>query len=90
MGGGSFLNRRGNGSLSVTLHREFYERKFVTDNICGWAFIFHVSVLFTLFVLPFVLTFSSGSKYNLLYHKISHFSILGKDSILLRAAISSI
>jgi hypothetical protein len=30
--------------------------------VCSWAFIFHVFVLFTLLVLPFVLTFSAGGK----------------------------
>ena len=65
MGGGSFfcVNRRvgGNGALSFTLHTEYYHRKYLTSGPCTWAFIFHVSVLLTLFVLPFVLTFSQGN-----------------------------
>jgi hypothetical protein len=61
MGGGSCINRRGNGAISVTLHKEYYERKFISGNICSWAFIFHVLVLFTLIVLPFVLTFTAGA-----------------------------
>ena len=63
MGGGACLNRRGgSGSLSVTLHKEYYERKFVTNNVCSWAFLFHALVILTLFILPFVLTFSTGCK----------------------------
>ena len=65
MGGGSFfcVNRRvgGNGALSFTLHTEYYHRKYLTSGVCSWGFIFHVLVLLTLFVLPFVLTFSQGN-----------------------------
>ena len=64
MGGGGFfcVNRRGNGSLTFTLHTEYYQRKFISSGVCTWAFLFHCLVLFTLVVLPFVLTFSQGSK----------------------------
>ena len=57
MGGGTCINRKG----GLTLYKEYYERKFITGSICSWAFIFHILVMLTLIILPFVLTFSSGS-----------------------------
>ncbi len=60
MGGGAFGFKRTNGGLSITLHTDYYQRVFLSPGICSWAYIFHLLVLFTLIVLPFVLTFSSG------------------------------
>ena len=62
------MNRRAGGSglsPSVTLHTEHYERKYLSSSVCSWAFVFHVFVLFTLIVLPFVLTFSTGGKFKM-------------------------
>lgn len=61
MGGGSCINTRG-GRSGLTLYTEYYERKFITGNVCSMAFLFHVFVIVTLIVLTFVLTFSSGGK----------------------------
>lgn len=58
MGGGTCFSKRG----GYTLHTEYYERKYITSNFCSWAFIFYVFVMLTLIILPFVLTFSIGSK----------------------------
>jgi hypothetical protein len=46
---------------SWTLHTDFYTRKFITGNYISVAFLFHFLVLTTLVVLPFVLTFYSGT-----------------------------
>jgi hypothetical protein len=87
MGGGISINRRtggSGGSLSLTLHTDYYERKYLSSSVCSWAFIFHIFVLFTLIVLPFVLTFSSGGKQSQLI--IACNRLLGEESQLLRIA----
>ncbi len=55
------------GRFSLTLHTDYYQRKFITGNVVSWAFLFHVLVIATLIILPFVLTFYSGSKSATLY-----------------------
>jgi hypothetical protein len=66
MGGGGFfcINRRvgGNGGLSFTLHTENYQRKYISSGYCTWAFVFHCLVIITMILLPFILTFSQGSR----------------------------
>lgn len=63
MGGGRCMHKKGgSGSLVFTLHTDYYSRKFIASKVCSWAFLFHTLVIITLFVLPFVLTFSAGSK----------------------------
>ncbi len=47
----------------VTLFHEFYERKYVANG-CSWGNLFVLFTLAVTIVLPFLLTFSTGSKYN--------------------------
>jgi hypothetical protein len=53
------MQRRRGG---ITLHTDYYERKYVTGHLCSKAFLFHVFVVLTLLILTFVLTFASTSK----------------------------
>lgn len=54
------MQRRRGG---ITLHTDYYERKYVTGHLCSKAFLFHVFVVLTLLILTFVLTFASTSKF---------------------------
>ena len=67
---------------SIVLHREFYTRKFIA-NFWSWGYLFTVIVILVTSILPFILTFSSGSKSALSLNRIS---ILGEAKHLSRAS----
>ena len=47
---------------SIPLYRDFYERRFVVSK-CSFAYLFMIAISILCVLLPFVLTFTTGSKF---------------------------